>query len=147
VKTHPRPPTCGPAPAAASRGHPGYGADEPGGAETPGTANATVSAAPCPIPGSDGPQPDLDDPDRSAPALGRRRGEAADSTVEEDLRHRTAAPSEPVRPAQLLHPRGSATTWWELMVLVAGGGVGAGLGYRVGRSRLRTPRERAGCAP
>jgi hypothetical protein len=98
----------------------------------PDTAELPVTAAaspPTPVLGSDGPQLDLADPDRS-------RGAPAD--------HRRAA--DPGRPMRLLHPSGPARAWWELLVVVAGGGAGAGLGYRVGRSRLGwKPHERAGC--
>ncbi|MDT7743321.1 MAG: hypothetical protein QOE59_2399 [Actinomycetota bacterium] len=142
MKTHPTPRRRGPFPTVAQhRG--GHGADRPDTAETPVTA-----AAPAPIPGSDGPQPDLADPDRSrrAPAPGRHSGGAANSPLEEGSRHHTLS-ADRGRPTRLLHPPGPARAWWELLVVVAGGGAGAGLGYRVGRSRLgRTPREREGCA-
>jgi hypothetical protein len=155
MKTHQRPSARGPFPTDAQH-YRDHDPDVPDGVETP-VVESPVPAGPTPaeidrptpLSGSDGPRPGVSAPgwSRSEPAERRRAGGAPSSPLQDGSRHGTRPTIVPGRARRFGQPLRTVPAWWQLVVVVAGGGVGAGLGYRVGRSRLgRAPRARAGGA-
>ena len=131
-----------------------YHPDVPDRAETPvgetavGGPTPADTATPTPMSRSDGGPPGVSDPGRSGsdPAERRRAGGALSSPLEDGSRYGTPT-TVPARARRFGQPSVPVPAWWQLVAVVAGGGIGGGLGYRVGRSRVgRAPRVRAGGA-